>query len=412
MFTSPRSFEKWAWIACLGPIINLGSIADGQNFTMQVTNSDPLGLRSIIPGSEALDFGVTNGIKGDFRYGLAATATYDSNFFITADDEKSEFSTTLMPYLNYRSDPEGGARVSINANYTPMMRGYWHNSDLNGVDQTGDVSLRIEGSKTLIKAFALYTQVSGADRLTGTFVTGTLLNTGVQATYQVAPRTMLMGNLSAAMSDYDTTGSVGSDIYTTEIGSYWSYTERLSFGPAVRYLITDSDNIGTRDAYSLSLQGQYLLGERIRIMGSLGLEYASNSGEDEESTIGPTGYLMARYEFNERWSWSNDIRYAVVPSPSETGYIVNNLSASSVLNRNFTRGSVQVGLDYNLSLYESVGLVTGNVSDENNISVFLGYQRNFFSDRMAFNSKVGYSVNDGGISWSQFQWLTGLSVSF
>ncbi|MEO5715678.1 MAG: hypothetical protein ABIT37_19520 [Luteolibacter sp.] len=412
MFTSPRNLEKWAWIACLGPLIYLGPVANAQNFTLQVTNSDPLGLRSVIPGGEELDFGLTEGIKGAFKFGVAATSTYDTNFFITEKNEKSELSTTLMPYFNYRSDPEGGAKVSINANYTPMLRAYLHNSDLNGVDQTGDVSLRIEGGKTLIKAFALYTQVSGADRLTGTYVTGTLLNTGVQATYQVAPRTSLMGNWTAAMSDYDTTGSVGSDIYTTDVGAYWSYTERLSFGPAIRYMVTDSDNIGTRDAIAFSFQGQYLLGERIRIMGSLGLEYAANSGGDEQSTLGPTGYLMARYEFNERWTWSNDIRYAMVPSPTQTGYIVNNLSASTVLNRNFLRDTVQFGMDYNLSLYENVGVAASNVSDENNLSAFLGYQRNFFSDRMAFNSRLSYTVNDGGTSWSQFQLMAGLTVAF
>jgi len=412
MFTSPRIFEKWAWIACLGPLTSLGPVANAQNFSLQVANSDPLGLRSIIPTDEALGFGLTEGIKGAFKFGVAATSTYDTNFFITKTNEKSELSTTLMPYFNYRSDPEGGAKVSINANYTPLLRAYLHNSDLNGVDQTGDVSLRIEGGKTLIKAFALYTQVSGADRLTGTYTTGTLLNTGVQATYQVAPRTSLIGNWSAAMSDYDTKGSVGSDIYTTDVGAYWAYTERLSFGPAIRYLITDSDSIETRDALSFSLQAQYLLGERIRIMGSLGLEYAANSGGDEQSTLGPTGYLAARYEFNERWTWTNDIRYAMVPSPTQTGYIVNNLLVSTILNRNFLRDTVQFGIDYNLSLYKNVGTATGNVSDENNLSAFLGYQRNFFSDRMAFNTKLSYTVNDGGTSWSQIQLMAGLTVAF
>ncbi len=412
MFTSPRNFEKWAWIACLGPLIYLAPVAHAQNFSLQVANPDPLGLRSVIPGTDDLDFGLTNGIKGAFNCGIAANAEYNSNFFLSDKDEKSEFSTNLTPYLNYRSDPEGGAKVSLNASYSPMLRAYLHNSVLNGVDQTGDVSLMVQGTKTLIKSYAVYSQFSGADRLSGTFVTGTILNGGVQAAYQVAPRTSLTALWSAAMSDYDTAGSVGSNIYTAEIGGYWSYSERLSFGPSIRYIVADSANIETRDSWSVLVQSQYLLGERIRIAGSLGLEYASNSGGDQKSTVGPTGHLMARYEINPRWSWSNFINYAMVPSPTDAGYIVNNLSVSSSLDRNFTRGAAQFGLDYNLSNYESVGVVTTNRDNENNVNVFIGYQRRFFSDRLDFNSKVSYGVNDGATSWTQLVISTGLKVSF
>ncbi len=412
MLPPPRNFKKWAWIACVYPFVQLVSVASAQNFSLQIANSDPLGLRSVIPGTDDLDFGLTNGIKGAFSYGIAANAEYNSNFFLSDKDKKSELSTNLMPYLNYRSDPEGGAKVSFNASYTPTLRAYLHNSVLNGVDHTGDVSLTVQGTKTLIRSYAVYNQFSGADRLSGTYVTGTILNGGVQAACQVAPRTSLTGLWSVGMSDYDTPGSVGSDLYTTELGGYWSYSERLSFGPVIRYLVAASGNIDTRDSWSVLLQSQYLVGERIRVAGSFGLEYAANSGGDEKSNVGPTGHLMARYELNQRWNWTNLINYAMVPSPTEVGYIVNNLSVSSFFDRNFTRGTAQFGLDYNLSNYESVGVVTKNRDNENNLSVFIAYQRHFFSDRLDFSSKVSYGVNDGDTNWTQFVVSTGLRVSF
>jgi hypothetical protein len=414
MSPSPRTIEKWARIACLVPLTHFGSVVYGQNFSMQVANPDSLGLRSIIPGGESLGtgLGLTDGIKGAFDYGIAANTVYNSNLFITDKNEKSELSAVVAPYINYRSDPEGGAKFTLKANYSPVMRAYLHNSDLNGVDQSGNVVLRYDGSKTMIRAFGLYSQSTGADRLTGDFVTGTLFNGGVQGSYQVAPRTSLMGMWSTAMSSYDSSSSVGSDIYTTEIGAYWAATERFSFGPAIRYLVTESDNISTRDAWSLSMQAQYLVGERIRIMGSLGLEYAANSGGDEKSTLGLTGFLTARYAISERWSWMNEIRYATIPSPAETGYIVNNLLISSALSRNFLRATVEFGVDYNLSDYQSVDSVTTSLANENNLNAYLSYQRNLFSDRVWFNSKVSYAVNDGQTDWNQFQIMTGLTVTF
>ncbi|MEO8615314.1 MAG: hypothetical protein ABI600_09250, partial [Luteolibacter sp.] len=296
--------------------------------------------------------------------------------------------------------------------YRPIVRAYLHNSDLNGVDQTGDVALRIEGSKTLIKAFARYTELSGTDRLSGTFVSGSLINLGVQGSYQIAPRTSLVGILSGAMSNYTTNSVVGSNIYTSEFGAYWAATERLSFGPALRYSITESDNISTRDSWALMMQAQYLVGERIRFMGSLGLEYAANSEGNQQSTLGLTGKLSASYAINERWSWSNDVDYVTVPSPTETGYVINNLAVTTALTRQLLRATADVGLEYNLSNYESVNTVSTNLANENNLSVYLGYERKLFAERVTFLSRVSYTLNNGQKDWSQLQISAGLAAAF
>ena len=413
MFIPPRTHKKWLWPSgCLCSLIQMWSTADAQNFTMQVANPDPLGLGQMIPGGDKLELGLSEGIKGVFAYGIRVHSVYDSNFFLDEGNAQSEITTNFSPWLSYWSDPEGGAKFSFGVNYQPTCRIYQDNSNLNGIDQTGDISFRAEGAKTLITAYGKYSEVSGTDRLTGTFVTGTVVNTGVQGSYKIAPRTTLGGMWSVAMSDYGSSASVGSDIYNTQLGAYWAATERFSFGPSLRYSVAESDNIGSRDAWSLSVQAQYLVGEKTHIQGSIGVEYAQSSEDGEKSTVGLTGSLTASHEINAHWTVASSVLYATVPSPTETGYVINNLEISAGLNRNLLRATLGFGIDYNFSNYESVGAATADLDDENNLALFISYRRNLFSERVGFDSQIRYTVNDGKTNWSQIQLTAGLSVTF
>lgn len=383
-----------------------------ESLTLRVADVDPLGLANVVLGGDALDLGMENGIKGDFSYGLGVSSVYDSNFFLSEDDPESEFSANFSPWINYRSDPEGGARVSFTANYSPVMRAYMQNPDLKGTDQNGNVSMTVSGTKTVVSLYMAYNEVSGTDRLTGGFVNGSLLTTGIQGSYQIAPRTSLFASWTAATSEYGSDSIVGSDIYTAQIGGFWSATERFSFGPAIRYSVTESDNTGTRDAWALYMQARYRVGERIQIIGSLGLEHAKNSNDSENSTVGLTGGLTANYAINERWGWTNGIQYVTVPSPTESSYMINNLSISTALSRQLLRATVGMGLDLNISDYEEVGSVGTDLGTEHNLGAFISYQRELFSERLAFESKFRYAVNDGAVDWSQFQLSAGLIIQF
>ncbi|RYD48513.1 MAG: hypothetical protein EOP85_03380 [Verrucomicrobiaceae bacterium] len=386
--------------------------ASAQNITTQVGGRDLAGLIGVLPVPADLGFDLTEGIKGGFVYGLALDSVYDSNLFLTEDNTKSEFSTNIAPRISYFSDPEGGAKFTLTANYLPVYRTYWHNSDLNELDQSGEVAIRVEGAKTVLSAYVNYNELSGTDRLTGQFVNGSLFTSGLQAAYQLAPRTSLFASTKVAMSDYGTASLEGSEIYTTEIGAYWAATERFSFGPSLRYNLAESDNTGSRDAWALLVQAKYKVGERINLMGSLGLEYASSSRDDEDSTVGLTGDLQATYALSSKWVWANSIEYVTVPSPNEANYVINNLLIATELNRQLLRGTVGFGLDFNQSDYESVGTTALPLDSEDNIGVYVAYRRKFFLDRVDFDTKIRYAENDGNVDWEQLQISAGLEVRF
>jgi hypothetical protein len=415
MFSTPNSPPKKAWTTTLASLAILSGSALAQNFTMQVTDSNPLGLGNFVPSLTDLDDSISGTIKGDFDYGLQAATLYNSNFFLTEDDEESEVYAIFSPWVNYSTDPEGGAEVKFTANYTPIIRCYLDNSDLNGVDQSGDMTLTFKGSKTEISLFTRYNELSATDRFTGDFVEGSLITAGIRGARQVAPRTAINGGWTAAMSDYGSSANEGAEIYTTYLGGIWQATERLGFGPTLRYTVSESDNIGTRDAYALMFDARYKVGERIWLSASLGPEFSETSGgagTSDQSSVGLTGDITATYLINERWRWMTRLRSATVPSPSENNYVVNDYALSTILERQFTRCTVLGGLEFNLSEYEDVGSTLVPRGNEENFNVYVSYNRALFSERVGFNSTVRYAVNQGQTDWSQWLISAGLNVVF
>lgn len=413
MFQFPISPRRKSWIAAMAVAATSGGISTAQDFTMMVTNPNPLGLGAFVPTGAELDLGIEGGFKGDLSYGLGVESFYNTNFFQLEDDEDAEFSTFFMPWLRYISDPEGGAMFSLMANYTPSYRCYANNSDLNGFDQSGDITLSFHGARTEIDVFGRYSQISGTDRLTGDFVEGSIITTGIRAQRQIASRTSLNAGWSFAESDYGSSSNVGSQVNTAYVGGLWDATQRVSVGSTVRYTQSESDNTGTRDAWALLVEARYRVGERLWLSASVGPEFAQNSGNgNDDSSFGLTGDITARYVINERWTWMNSLRSATVPSPSETNYLVNNLAFSTGLSRVLLHGSFGFGLIYNYSEYSDVGVVDMPVSNEHNTSLYVNYQRPLFRDRVDFNTGLRYSFNEGSTDWSQWVVSAALRVAF
>lgn len=415
MFQHLCAPPRKVWISTQAVLLSLCAAASGQNFSMQVADPNPLGIGSFVPVADDMEFDVTGKFKGAVFSGLETQAVYNSNFFLTEDDEESEVSALFEPWVRYISDPEGGASVQFEANYTPIIRCYLDNTDLNDVDQAGNFTLRLNGGKTQVAFFGRYNEVSGTDRLTGDFTTGSIFTGGVRGVRQIAPRTSLNGGFSAAISDYGSGANQGAEVYTAFMGGIWQASPRLGFGPTLRYTMSESDNTGTRDAWALMMDARYQLGDRIWLSASLGPEFSSTSGNtdtEDSNSIGLTGNITARYLIDERWAWVTTLRSATVPSPSETNYLVNDIALTTSLQRKLLRGSMSFGMEYNFSDYEDVGTVATSRSDENNLSLFLTYRRSVFSERVFLDSMLRYSVNDGQTDWEQWLLSAGLNVAF
>lgn len=407
--------SKQAAFAAIASCFPLWNSAHAQDFTTRVGESIPFNLGGPLSLDDSSLLGWTlsleDGIKGGFYYDLGIGSTYDSNFRLEEENTEDEFITLITPRIRYTTDPEGGAPVTVSASYLPVYRSYLENSDLNGLDQSADVSIRAVGAKTVVAATLRYSEVSATDRLTRSFVTGSLLNLGITGTYQIAPRTLISANTTFAMSDYSGSSATGFDIYSARLGALWAASERLNIGPSIRYSISKSDNSENLEAWAAFAEMQYRAGERIRIVASLGVERTSID-DWCSCAIGATGGLSASYKINERWFWKNSVRYVTVPSPTETDYVINNLGMSTSLTRELLRASVSFGIDLNISEYEQIDEQQDDIDSENNLAAFISYNRQLFTERLDFQSTLRYAVNDGGVDWNQLQLSVGLLLKF
>lgn len=416
MLRSPHVFKDQTTHAVMLAMqvlgLQMGCSVDAQVLPAPLPDSAPLGLRGISLHGATTPSGPGEGMKGVFTYGIGVQSNYNTNFFLDVDNPESELTTNILPWINYSSDPEGGARLSFTAVYQPNIKTYLNNPDFDGIDNSGGVTLRAEGSKTLITAYTNYNTVSGTDRFSGTFVTASLLGAGIRGTYQIAPRTSLFANWTFAKTDYGSDTLIGSEIYTTEFGGIWSATERLSFGPSISYTRDESTNTGTRDAWALNMQAQYQMATKFQFRGSIGLQTATNSRDPGNSTLGLTGELAAIYAINENLQWTNSVRYITVPSSSDVNYMINNLTINTGLSRQLLRATVSLGLEMNISDYAEVGTVGAQLNQENNLSTVLSYHRKLFMDRVDFDSSIRYTINDGNRDWNQLQITAGIAIPF
>lgn len=403
LMNSTKKLSAFVAIASAG----LASDLAAQDFALRLADGDRALVEPFLPAGEA-----AGNLKGGFYFGLDASTTYDSNFYLDADYTESEFYGSIAPWVVYRTDPEGGARYSFEARYSPQFLAYWNNSDLNGVDHSGSFAFKFQGSRTALTLFADYSEVSSANRISGSFVQGSILNYGIKGSYQLAPRTSLQAAWTASSSDYDSGGRAGADVYTSQISGLWDATERIRIGPAIRHTLTESDTTGERDAIAALVKVRYQWGERIFLDASGGVEFAKNSRLGGGRDAGFTGGLEAQYVMNERWTWKSSIHYATVPSPVNLNYLVEDLSFFTSVVRNFDRSSLEAGLGISFSQYEAVGLVTTPREDDQFIHAYLAYRRKLFSERVGWESILRYSTNDGQKDWSQWQFTTGLSVEF
>ncbi len=407
MFTPPQHSRERSLVGVALASIALAAPSFAQDFALRVADGDRALVESFLPPADML-----GGMKGGFYFGLDATATYDSNFFILQDYPESEFIVDVAPWVVYRSDPEGRAPFSFEARYSPVLHTYWNNSHLNGVDHTGSVEFNYTGSRTKVTAFASYDEVSSADRLSGSFIQGSILNYGIKGSYQLAPRTSLLAAWTASQSEYDSGGRSGADVYTTQISGLWDATERIRIGPALRHTLTESDQTGERDAIAALVKVRYQWGEKLFLDASGGVEFAKNSRLGGGRDAGLTGGLEAQYVLNERWTWKGAIRYANVPSPVNLNYLVDDLSFSTSLVRNFQRGSLEGGVGISFSEYEPVGAVTALRQDDEFLNAYLTYRRKIFSDRISWESSLRAATNDGQKDWSQWQISTGIGIQY
>lgn len=361
-----------------------------------------------------LDFDPTSfigldGFKGQVGVQLDVEAIHDSNLFLTPVGRESDTRLEVTPTIFYDSDPEGGARYRIFGGYSPTIKTYWNNSNLNTIDHSASVNFQFRSARTEVTAYLVGNQFSGADRFNSGFVEGRLIKGRTRVRYRVAPRTVLRGEVAARILDYDSGVNQGFDRYGAEFGMDWSATQRLQLGPAIRYEHTESNTTGTLKALSLLGRASFFEDDRFNWFAVAGLEF-SDASRGGGNDVRFTGKLRLHYPVNDRWDLFARMGYARLPSSNSINYIVDDWSMSVFVVRNLNRGQIETGVDFGYSDYNLIGASPVILQDETYFSGYLKYKRKFYNERVALETLARYSTADRNGGWNQWLLSAGLSI--
>lgn len=412
MRNQPQHHVLTTAIAVISLSIATFPLAGAASLITQLATSTNLGLSGMSTEPWGNGLSTISPTKGVISTAIGLASQYDSNFFLDEHHPRDEFTTMLSPKIHYSSDPEGGAPITINADYEANARFYAENSDLDGVNHRGGLMAKIEGTRSAITAEAQYRSTAATDSLTGTFVTTGLTSVRLLGTYQVAPKTSFYLGLSNDSSTYDSAGFVSYQTMSGQTGFFWSADERFSMGPSLSYSSMQSDNTGNHDTGTVSIQTLYKLAESVQILASIGMNQAINEAEFSNRHAGLTGYLAAYYEINPLWTWESSLQHVTTPSATQSDYLVNDLSVSTRIMRKFTASTASLGVLFEMQSYEALMDFPNALVDDSRSEIFIGYQKPIFNGRAEIKSNARYGLNHGNTEWEQFQLTAEISVNF
>lgn len=356
-----------------------------------------------------MSFAGLDGFKGQVGVQVAVEAIHDSNLFLTSIGRESDTYLEVTPTVFYDSDPEGGAQYRIFGGYSPTIKRYWNNSNLNTIDHAANVNFEYESARAEILAYLVANQFSGADRFNNGFVEGRLIKGAARMSYQLAPRTSLRGELTARLLDYDSGPNQGFDRYSAEFGVDWDATYRLQLGPAIRFGYTDSKTTGSLQSVAVLGRASFFEEDALNWFASAGFEFtdASRGGGND---LRFTGKLRLHYPINDRWDLYARLGYARLPSSTSVNYLVDDWSLATYVVRTLNRGQIEAGIDFGYSDYELIGISPVLLDNETYFGAYLKYKRKFYNERMAFESMVRYSTADRNGGWTQWLLSAGVTI--
>lgn len=437
----------------------------------------PIGIAGVAPaygqsfdsgvrGRELLPSGFQSPMetKG-FRFGVNTQLTYNSNIFADESGEVDDFTFTISPTVQYRSAPDG-VPGQVSLSYTPFIRLYVDQTDLNTIDHSASGTVSYAGARGTFSASVNYGLFTHTDRESGGLQETESFSYRSASTYQIASRTSLEATSSFRITNDNGVSRSGNSVSGTgsddrvsqfQLAGFWQATTRTRFGPSVRFSRSTSDNVGDRDAQALLFVADYQPRPELSLNGSIGVEQVQEDGfmgSSSRDSTNLTGGFGVNYRPNDRISLQADLTYAAIPqsrstayrsgggdssfsgglslrytpnlwwsfglgvnldaypSADSTNYSINDQTYTASVTRTLPTGSISLVGSLSFSGYDSVGTVDRDQDDGEYRSVTLSYGRPVFAERASFSSSLQWADNSGNTDWSRFQATLGLGFGF
>jgi Putative beta-barrel porin 2 len=293
-----------------------------------------------------------------FHPSISLRESYDDNIFLTSNNRKDDFITTITP--NFNLDYKGN-RLDLSLNYGVGLSFYAKNSDENQVNQTATLKsqLSIVRDALFLKVDDIYGRIPIDQRKQTTF-DSLLVNTTDTNTLRVNPylalplSSKISYNLGYTYENIWYESNVGNNTQNHILATGLSLQLSEGMDASVNYSYMFHRPTQLTDEYDMqnvSLGLKYQVTPKLSLNGTVGgtsLRYRIATGRD---TTSPVWSAQGDYRLTEKLSFHAG--YAVDFSTSASAGTSNNYystSASAGTSNNYYSTSASAGTPNNYSL--------------------------------------------------------------
>jgi hypothetical protein len=225
------------------------------------------GSESSSDGESAKESG---GITDKLKFSLAGGIRYDSNIYLTAEDEVDDVIFALVPTLTYASGEQGRSENFYSLSYTPTALVYASETDRNTINHNALFVFGRQLPKSQMGFTLGYEDETSSDRfVSGTTERKTLLST-LNYSYDLSGKTRLDAALAASRDKYDREGLFDKRQYDIRLSALYQATGKLMIGPSFKYAYSNFTGTSDQSETEVGVKLEYQATGKTRITGTVG----------------------------------------------------------------------------------------------------------------------------------------------
>jgi hypothetical protein len=344
----------------------------------------------LLPLNRALDGSVRRGLGGSASLSGVYASNPSLGYAGAGESEGSDFYLTLGGGLHY-----GGSYSdwSYSANYGGGYSEYFENSELSGFNHNAGLAAAYDGGRFDASMNVGFGFGNGANRYYGAVVEELSVNYGLNASYQIGPKTSVTGSFSQSLTDATGENSVNTDSFTASAAAFWAYSPLTQFGPGISYSKMEGDS--SMDSVGVNFNVIHKLAQKLSLNSQVGMNF--NDFDDGESSDPSLSAAVGMgYRPSPLWGMSLSLFRGFQAKPTKSGGFDELTSISLGYNRNIRKFTLGLGASYSYNDAKTEGSRATDRPDAEYVNLNSSLSMPLFAGRASGSIFVSYSGQIGG----------------
>ncbi|MEP4078998.1 outer membrane beta-barrel protein [Haloferula sp.] len=212
--------------------------------------------------------------SGGWDFGVAVSAAYDDNIFLSALNPESDLVLQITPRIAYvLGNNEGEEGAYVRFEYRPNGVLYVDNGDENRVDHDVALSAGVQGEKASVAFAGVYRKLGDAIADTGTQTDRQEYAVEIRAAYSISEKVALEAAVGADGTDYDVAALSSSSNQFAEVAIRYAYSPKTQVTLAYRAGRAEVDGTGDQTFHRMTARMAWKPRQKISIDLEAGFEH-------------------------------------------------------------------------------------------------------------------------------------------